>query len=852
MKNSLQKRLYRFLLVLMAIAIVFAATISTLAAYTQEREKISHLLTKYVQERGVREEQLFFTLEDVQTKATEIFDRHYENLTTARIEEMLDRYFPVAADGTRRSTPGIYDGEYVDGVGWIQGFGAYLSGRHEMTDARKRTLVSAFMTLGTLAPSVDGNLESLWFTTDFTDILIFAPNRANNLLFYRRDAPADFDLSDAPFNDTSSFENNPAGITKCTPLTRLVYVPSGDALTTGCQTPMRQNGSQIGIWGTTLPMEAAFRASLQELPTKKADLFFMTPEGQLIAHRDLLSGEHVTAAQVERITHEMNPEKLAKILSARGIKSGAIASSINPFSDISVVYHLDIPDWYFVIHVEHTQILMDTVGHILPIFMASLAAVIICVTLLAQAIRKQGILPVSALSARFRSGNPDTINTTLEQDRLIAQIRENDDELGDLTRVLFDYKDQTDSYMGELEARIAERTSELKEANEAKSRFLATMSHELRTPMNGIIGVAGALQKTDLTDEQREMAELISNSADVLERQLTDVLDISKIEAKRLEIDPAPFNLSQAVEMTSELYAMTAREKGLDFDVDIAPECEGYFIGDGVRLRQVIANLTSNAIKFTENGYVRVSLRETSRHENKRDLEIIVEDTGIGMPEGAIHHIFSPFSQADESIFNRYGGTGLGLSICKSLIELMGGSIEVESKLGVGSRFICRLSLIRCQTREAEKAVNTIPENVHSGSARILVAEDHPVNQRVIELILKPLGYDIFTVENGMEAVEAVRATAFDLILMDIQMPEMNGLDATRRIRELEKKQGLIPGLIITLSANTSEEDKKNALRAGANRHVPKPITPERLINAVSDLMADHMDAEAPINRAAL
>lgn len=845
MSSSLQSRLLQFAILLAIIAVIITASISVVKAYLEERETTGTLLTEYIHQRGQLEEQLFVQVEKAQSSAETLYYKHVEHLTDARVDDLFEQYFILQDDGTRRSIDSLFKGTYIEGHGPVHGIAVYISGRFPMTPERKRTLVSAFLAITDLAPSYENSLESLWFTTPYSDLIIFAPQREDGLIYYRKEAGPDFDITEAAFFHTSSVEKNPTGRTQCTPLSRLMYIETGEALTTGCQTPLRTKGEQIGIWGTTLPLGPVFRESLRDIPLEGADMFFLSDDGELIAHRDITLNTQVTRDDVAEIETRLDtPSLMSRIVSSDG-QSGIVYAGGPLFDDMNFVYRLGVPDWYLVVRISHHSLWMKSLGEVLPSFLASLTIVLLCIACFFYMIRREGIVPIKALSHRFNLEN--SRKSVPDVDCVIDRIRSRPDELGELARVLTDYKHQTDHHLDELETQIAQRTQELRAANEAKSRFLATMSHELRTPMNGIMGTAGALQRTDLTEQQREMSDLILKSADVLERQLTDVLDISKIEAGRLELSPAPFNLAETIESTCELYAMSAREKGLDFDVEIAPSCEGYFMGDAVRLRQIVGNITSNAIKFTEDGHISIFVDTTGQYGNRTDFEIRIEDTGIGISPKALKKIFSPFSQADEGTYRRFGGTGLGLSICKSLIELMGGSISVETTEGEGATFICKVGFVRCQSRDVD---SEMPEDLKIDAEkpvqRILIAEDHQVNQRVIQLILEPLGHSLFTVENGLEAVEAIKATEFDLILMDIQMPEMDGLEATRRIRELEKQTGRTSSMIVMLSANATEHDCENSLQAGADIHLAKPITPSRLINAISALIRNrHLEDES-------
>ena len=390
----------------------------------------------------------------------------------------------------------------------------------------------------------------------------------------------------------------------------------------------------------------------------------------------------------------------------------------------------------------------------------------------------------------------------------------------------------------QAELAVTQARDSAQAANRAKSEFLANMSHEIRTPLNGVMGVAGALARTELSVDQQDMVRLIETSAQTLESLLSDVLDLARIESGRLTLAIAPFSMEDAVRPVAALFEPNARRKGLDFQIDLPDEAAGVFAGDVARIRQILSNLISNAVKFTSKGVVRLAVSAEPSGEGASQLCFAVTDSGIGFDAEAQKRLFERFEQADGSITRRYGGTGLGLAISRSLAEEMGGSLTATAKPGEGACFSFTVELPRREAATPQVADSRRYMDVAelAGSAfvpRVLLAEDHPTNRRVVELILGAVGVNLTSVENGQEALDAFESQAFDLILMDMQMPVMDGLTAIIAIREQEAAEGRPRTPIYALTANAMPEHAEASRRAGADAHLTKPIAAEALIAAV-------------------
>ena len=365
------------------------------------------------------------------------------------------------------------------------------------------------------------------------------------------------------------------------------------------------------------------------------------------------------------------------------------------------------------------------------------------------------------------------------------------------------------------------------EASRAKSAFVAMMSHELRTPMNGVLGLAHALGATKLDDRQADYLDMIIQSGDGLMTILNDILDLSKIEAGKLELESAPFDVRQLAGQIQKAWNETARRKGLELVLTVTPDTPAWLLGDALRVRQVLLNLVSNALKFTESGRVDIAIATGEAG----GLTLSVSDTGVGLTEEQLSHLFAPFTQGDRSTARRFGGTGLGLTICRHLTELMGGDITVTSAVGAGSTFKVSLALPLAQAPARHGAAAPV---LDIDGARVLVVDDNAVNLTVARAILEAAGIVVATASDGHQALTRLLIEDFDVVLMDVHMPGMDGVEAVRRIRTGEAGRADIP--VLALTADAMAGDAERLLSQGFDDAHPKPIRPAELLQAVARL----------------
>jgi signal transduction histidine kinase/ActR/RegA family two-component response regulator len=829
------KSLSRRFLVSVGIMSLVVTIFGALGAFVVFQRELSNrqigFLADYVRERTSNVERRFSNLTALHQAAGEELERRMDRLSDAEVDRLADRYMPLRPDGTRRSRDPYFDGAMQDGE-YIYGMGALITRAEAMTPEEKRALVAAFELVANFGQAARKDYDNFYFfTPPQTRLVLFGPDRPDKLMFYRHEAPADLDISKEEMSSLTSPQNDPQRLTRCTNLQRLIQDKVGERLATACLTPAYVDGRYVGAFGSSIEL-TGFLANAVKTPLPGASSLLVTGKGELIAYPGYTVPGKAAERTVAAYERRLGLKALVAAIAKTGRHSGVIDSPDG--KQVVAFGRLTGPDWYLMLTYPKASLAASAAKSASWVLALGALATALQTVLVVFLARRTIIWPLQRLADSCETDEANRPNVGAEERRL--------DEIGVLARALRAEREKVDVAFASLEDRVQERTAQLERANAEKSRFLANMSHELRTPLNGVIAISETLSRQQETPRGKELAELIVASGRLLERVLTDILDFSKIEAGEIKLARDEFSMTTLVSRIAELHRASAETKGLAFHWTVAPEADRRFAGDTVRLTQVLSNLLSNAVKFTEAGEVRLEVDAAGG-----TVGFTVADTGIGFGEDVRERLFRRFEQADASIRRRFGGTGLGLAISRSLVELMGGTIEVASEPGRGSTFSVQVPLEPVEG-EAEAVEEDPFEGFDISGARILLAEDHPTNQKVVQLVLGSVGIDPVIVENGREALEALQAARFDVVLMDMQMPELDGLSATSQLRAREREQSSPRTPVIMLTANALDEHVKASLEAGADQHLSKPIRADALIEAIVRAMAEgeaHRDEAA-------
>jgi signal transduction histidine kinase/ActR/RegA family two-component response regulator len=829
-----QKLLFAIVLLLLGLSLVGAAGAFVIFQDRSERQKIADF-SLYVRERTRTEEALFTGLRAQHVGATEELKTRVDALKDADVDKTFDQLYPLKADGTRRSAPELFDGRANRKDGdFVHGVGAYLAHGRDLTPDDKRLFIAVLRIVAEHGAAGHSRIDNFYFVAPNNRMVMFGPDRKDRLLYYRENAPPTLHFSDEEMSRIVQPAIDPLGLTRCTGLRKLISDPKAP-LSIACMTPVYLKGRYVGAWGATMPIGAYLTDAIRGAPAGATTLI-VSKSGNLIAYPGFTRPGAASAETVARYKASLHLGDLVQRMNAEGHSFGVLKA--NETQSLVAYGHIDGPEWWFLISTPDAEITRAAGQSAGLILLLGLLTAVAEAALLYFVVRRMLVSPLERLAGHFTGGSPEGDGEGEGEAPDVADLSSRHDEIGALTCALQSARARSRELLRSLEARVRERTAELERANEAKSMFLANMSHELRTPLNGVIALADTLVGRQQDAESREMAALIVSSGKLLEQVLTDILDMSKIEAGEMKLEAVEFDLETLVFRIAELHRAAAEDKDLAFGWRVAPEALGRYQGDPVRVTQVLSNLLSNAVKFTSQGEVRLDVEPAA----DGGLSFTVTDTGIGFDDQVRERLFRRFMQADASTTRKFGGSGLGLSICASLIRLMGGEITAESAPGRGARFLVHLPLER---REApvNDAVEADPrEGLPLVGLKVLLAEDHPTNQRIVELVLAPTGAELAIAENGAQALEALERERFDVVLMDMQMPVMDGLQAVAELRRREAAEGRAPLPVIMLTANAMGEHVEAARRAGANRHMAKPLRPEALIRAVAECAAGFHD----------
>lgn len=803
--------------------------------YERESEAFLNRLQANVSTAAAEHDEIFRSAERSQQLALEAFSKRLD-IWAARsdVDSQFESTFSPSSDGTHRSHDRDFDGAITEDGRLVYGLGAFIAPDPAMSRGKKIQLLAAYDVVVAFGEASLFWADNFYYYTPESDLIIFAPNREDRLEYYRKLAPATFNFQDRQIGQHVKPENNPNRTIQCTGLENVLYDQTKLKLTSGCQTPLDLNGIHTGAFGVSFLLTGWLSEAISK-PIEGKKPFIIQSDGEMIAHEALIDRSRGEAF-AKQFAEDLQADKLIDLITDDQKASGTLY--FEPWKAYISYSRISGPSWYYIAEVPRRQVREEA---ILDAFTSSLVGVGIGVFLigsLAFALQRVISKPLELLT---EDAERDIYHN---QDSLFSGENRND-EIGVLARSFKERNKRYFKLLSELDERVKLRTAELAEAvtraqqaDQAKTTFLANMSHEIRTPLNAIVGMAQVLEKSNLPESESQHLATIQKASYSLLEVINDVLDLSKIESGSLEFETTSFSIEELVHNAIEPLRYKAHEKGLELNLTITAPPDWGVISDPTKIKQVLINFVSNSIKFTESGSIYVSIDCTQTDNEATMLTCEVSDTGIGMSQEQASKIFEPFLQADASTTRKYGGTGLGLAISKRIIEGLNGVISVDTEVNQGSRFKFSIPIQFDYAAVVKDQITSKPSFTPDlDSLTVLVAEDQETNRMVMNALLGPLVKKLILVENGVEAVEAWKHKEIDIILMDIQMPVLDGIDATKKIRSLEAAAGHHSVPIIALTANAFSEQVSHYLANGMNAHVSKPIDQQKLCETINECM---------------
>ena len=820
----------------MTIRIVGVVGVSALVSYlhlTSNLERqVKEQLERYIVERGHKESSLFLLAEENHRLfQADFLSRFIDSEGEDPIDE-FDSLFEPVEDGSLRIKPEFFSNENATGPDaqkWMTGIIGRGTAQSVDSELRRLSVISNEMLLS-YGPAWRSQFPDLYVSTPHNAVLVYWPEQP-----WGSDISADVDLNQEEWVYIANTKNNTL---RESAWTGSYYDIGSDQFLVSVATPVDYKGEHLITIGNDILLNDLVERTLNDSLEGTHNIIFRE-DGRLIAHPDLMDkikekDGYLDVSEIE----DSDLQNVFNLVKATDNKHKTVAFNRRG-NEFLAITKIEGPDWYFVTVYPKSLLSGFAFESARFVMMAGLTAICVEVVLLFSVMKKKIAQPLDELNKATDQVADGNFNVKLDDRR--------QDELGKLAHSFKSMANQLQSSFVVLEQRVAERTAELKsakeiadEANKAKSEFLANMSHELRTPLNGILGYTQILQRSgNLAKKESKGVEIISQCGNHLLNLINDILDLSKIEARKMELHPHEFHFLSFLHSVSEMCRIKAEQKGIDFEFLPESDLPEGIVADEKRLRQVLLNLLGNSIKFTDSGKVSLIVKSQPTQSGKPDyrkFRFQVTDTGVGMNGHQLEKIFNPFEQVGD-IKKQGEGTGLGLSISTQIVAMMGSELEVNSEVGEGSTFWFDVELPEGK-RWIEAAHQQVQGNVlgYKGDRqKILVIDDGWANRSILCQLLEPLGFDVFEAEDGAEGLQKALEVLPDLVITDLAMPIMTGIEFLEQVRQTPELAGLT---VLVSSASVSLSSQYKSSEAGGDGFIPKPVQASDLFSALQQ----HLD----------